>query len=258
MKQRLFSSFFKDRRLFHILRRGFSLGWCPICQKHAIFYKRGKWLRDDLRCIRCHSIPRWRALIWVLETHFPNWRDLHIHESSPGGASSDKLARECRHFTPTHYFPDIPLGQIQNGYRCENLESQTFASESFDLVVTQDVFEHVLGPSKAFSEIERTLKPGGSHIFTVPWYYWKETFIRVVRRGLKQHYLAEPEYHYCPIDPKGSLVVTEWGWDLCDVIYRSCRMTTTANRILDRRLGIDGAFIEVFVSRKTADGNAIA
>ena len=41
---------------------------------------------------------------------------------------------------------------------------------TFDLVVTQDVLEHVLDPARA-AEIARTLRPGGAHVFTVPWYH---------------------------------------------------------------------------------------
>jgi hypothetical protein len=234
----------------HILHRGFFLGWCPICEKRTFFYKEGKWLRDQFRCVRCYSIPRQRALTLVLNEHFPNFRELHIHESSPGGAASAKFARECRHYTQTHYFPDTTSGQEKIGYRNENLEKQTFKDESFDLVITQDVIEHVLEPDKALSEIERTLKPGGAHIFTVPWYYWKDTVIRAVRETGTLHYLKEPEYHGNPIDLKGSLVVTEWGRDLCDFIYKHAGMTTTAIRIFDKLRGIEAKFIEVFISRK--------
>jgi len=42
--------------------------------------------------------------------------------------------------------------------------------ESFDLVITQDFFEHVLRPAK---EIARTLKSGGAHIYAVPYDRWK-------------------------------------------------------------------------------------
>lgn len=65
-------------------------------------------------------------------------------------------------------FPDQAPGSIVGKFRCENLEALTFADESIDLHVTQDVLEHVFHPSKVFSEIARTLKPGGAHIFTVP------------------------------------------------------------------------------------------
>jgi len=44
--------------------------------------------------------------------------------------------------------------------------------------------------------------------------------------------------------------VTEWGWDLCDFIYRSAGLTTTVILIVDRRQGIEAQFNEVFISRK--------
>ncbi len=232
------------------LRGGFYFGWCPICEKRTVFCKPSEWLRDDLLCAWCRSIPRFRAFIHTLELHFPNWRELRIHESSPGGASSEKLARECLHYTPTHYFPEVPSGETKDGYRCENLEEQTFPDESFDLVITQDVFEHILDPARAFAEVARTLKPGGAHVFTVPWYYWKETVVRAVREGDEVRHLKDPEYHGNPIDPGGSLVVTEWGRDLGDFIYLCSGLTTTAIRTIDRRRGIEAAFIEVFISQK--------
>ena len=236
----------------HILKRGFTLGYCPICQRRTIFYRQGPWLRSQFRCIRCDSAPRWRALIVVLETFFPQWRDCQIHESSPDGAASRKIARECRQYCPTHWFPETPLGEVKNGFRCENLESQTFPDESFDLVVTQDVFEHVLEPAEGFREVARTLKPGGAHVFTIPWYYWQDTRVRAIRRDGKVQHLAEPDFHGNPIDPQGSLVVTEWGVDFCDFVFKESGLTTTVVHILDRKRGIDAEFNEIFISRKSS------
>jgi SAM-dependent methyltransferase len=152
---------------------------------------------------------------------------------------------------PTHFFPDVPPGGFKDGIRCENLEEQTFADASFDLVVTSDVFEHVLDPARGFSEIARTLRPGGAHVFTVPWYWWKETLVRATRGedGKIRHF--EPaDYHGNPIDEKGSLVVTEWGRELCDFIYRTSGATTTAILIRDMNLGLAGEFCEVFITTK--------
>ncbi len=70
-------------------------GYCPICGKPTVFVMEGSWLRDEYRCARCRSIPRWRALMHVIERSWPNWRELAIHESSPGGPVSDKLARSA-------------------------------------------------------------------------------------------------------------------------------------------------------------------
>jgi hypothetical protein len=101
------------------------------------------------------------------------------------------------------------------------------------------------------------LKPGGAHIFTVPWYSWAETRIRAKLQDGKIVHLEEPVYHGNPIDPKGSLVITEWGEDLCNTIYESCGMPTMAIRIRDVHLGIDGMFPEVFISRKLSQTSTI-
>ena len=34
-------------------------------------------------------------------------------------------------------------------------------------------------------------------------------------------HLMKPDYHGNPIDAAGSLVVTEWGDELCDFVFRS-------------------------------------
>jgi hypothetical protein len=235
-----------------VLPGAWHRGYCPICEARTIFVIRGPWLRDQYLCARCRSIPRWRALIEVLETHFPRWRDAAIHESSPGGAASNKLQRECRHYASSHFFPDTPPGQVTARGRCEDLERLTFGDAIFDLVVTQDVLEHVLDPARAFAEVARTLKPGGAHVFTVPWYQGRPTRQRARRAGGAIEHLEPPEYHGNPIDPNGSLVVTDWGWDLCDVIYRHCGLTTTAIKVVDRSRGIVADFNEVFVTRKLA------
>ena len=41
----------------------------------------------------------------------------------------------------TFFFPGVTLGTIHNKFRCEDIENQTFADESFDIVITQDVMQ---------------------------------------------------------------------------------------------------------------------
>lgn len=224
-------------------------GYCPICKKGTLFASRYDWLRDHYRCLRCKSIPRFRAITDVVERHFPKWRQLTIHESSPYGAASDMLARECRNYVATHFFPDVPFGESRGEFRCENLESQTFEDCSFDLVVTQDVFEHVLHPDRAFREISRTLKPGGAHVFTVPWYYWQKTLVRAQEKEGRIEHLLPPEYHGNPISEAGSLVIREWGHDMFDFIRKCSGMFTVAIHIYNPHEGIEAKFIEVFISR---------
>lgn len=66
----------------------------------------------------------------------------------------------------------------------------------------------------------------------------------------KIRYLEPADYHGNPIDDKGSLVVTEWGRDLCNFIYQCSGATTNAILIRDLRHGLAGEFCEVFISSR--------
>jgi len=190
----------------------------------------------------------------VLEHQFPNFRMLAIHESSPCGPASDRLSRDCPGYIPSQYFPVAPPGAVIDGCRNENLEQLTFPDNSLDLTITQDVMEHVLNPDRAFAEIARTLKPGGAHLFTLPLYARAETKIRAVETAQGVEYLDEKEFHGNPVDAAGSLVVREWGLDLADFICHSSGMSTVTYRSVDRKQGIDGEFLEVFISRMQQTG----
>jgi SAM-dependent methyltransferase len=244
------------RKVLLTIQRGkgrLNSGYCTICDCDVLFSQTGPWLRDQYLCTRCGSIPRQRALVKVLNEHFPGWRALRIHESSPGGPSSDKIRRECREYVASQFLAYVPRGQSEGGQRSEDLEALTFPAESFDLVITQDVFEHVLRPAKAFAEIARTLKPGGAHVYTVPYYRGKKTVVRAEpnEKGGITH-LMKPDYHGNPIDAAGSLVIREWGDELCDFVFRSCGMTTTVFNFHDSRLGLKGEFLDVLISRKVS------
>ena len=228
-------------------------GYCPICEREVYFEIEGSWLRDQYRCEGCRSIPRWRALMAVIAEICPEWRQLKIHESSPGGPLSDKLAKECPGYLASHFFPGIPGGQIHRGFRCEDLMAQTFAEGSFDLVITSDVFEHLPLVSAAVREIIRTLKAGGAHIFTVPWFRSQKTLVRAILEGGQIRHLEQPDYHGNPIDENGSLVFTEWGRELPFLLHEWGKSPVVIHTIRDRCLGIDGEFREVFVQQKPLD-----
>ena len=71
-----------------MLRRKGNRGYCSICERQVFFEIEGPWLRDQYKCVNCQSIPRWRALMLVVAELYPKWRELQIHESSPGGPLS--------------------------------------------------------------------------------------------------------------------------------------------------------------------------
>ncbi len=225
-------------------------GYRPICDRSVWFLIQGPWLRDQYLCHRFGSIPRWRALFHVLQTQFPLWRDRAIHECSPGGGASKRIRQLCRGYVGTHYWPEVTPGTMHRGWRCEDRQQQTFADASFDLVITQDVFEHLPRTDLAWKEIARTLKPGGAHLWTVPWFRGRPTLVRAQWADGRVVHLEKPVHHGNPIDGKGSLVFHEWGDDLIELADRHGRTQTQVIDKIDRRLGLDGQFLEVLISRK--------
>lgn len=237
-------------------------GFCPICDEKVIFSSKYDWLRDHFTCSNCGSIPRERALMHTIKTYFPNYRDLIIHESSPGNRGvSVKLKSVCRKYSASHLYKNLPIGKYHpaHGYRCEDLEKLSFTDGKFDLFITQDVMEHVFKPTKAFKEIARVLKPGGAHVFTVPMVNKDKRSERWASIGEQNKIVFhhEPEYHGNPIDSEGSLVTMHWGYDITEYILAVSDMHSTIVMIDDIELGIRAEYNEVIVSRKIANDDVL-
>jgi GT2 family glycosyltransferase/glycosyltransferase involved in cell wall biosynthesis len=226
-------------------------GWCPICERPTTFSATEAWLRDHYVCERCHSLPRERALMVALQTRFPDWRRLRIHESSPEMRGlSAKLARECPGYVASQYDPATPFGTLEPGgrWRSEDLERQSFESESFDVVITQDVFEHIFDTDAAFREVQRTLRPGGAHLLTTPLVRGEAASRRRAERTAQGvHHLEPPEFHGNPMSADGSLVTWDWGHDIVERI-RACT-GDEARRIMVPipALGMVAAYLDVIV-----------
>lgn len=232
-------------------------GRCPICETEVTFVARNPWFRDHLVCPLCQSIPRERAVMYTIEQLFPDWRTLSIHESSPVGRGTSVKLREAPRYLPSQYDPSLPFGETSpEGWVSQDLEKQTFEDAAFDLVVTQDVFEHVFDVDAAAREIARTLRPGGAHVFTTPLVNKaKPTEARALRQadGSVRH-LAPPKYHGNPMDPAGSLVTWHFGFDLAARILEAAKTPTIVFSMDRLDLGIRAEYIEVLVSFKGHPG----
>lgn len=229
-----------------------NTGYCPICCNDTTFFAKDEWFREFLVCKNCNSVPRERALMVAIETYFPQWKNATIHESSPSNRGvSPKLAKECKNYIPSQYFPNYSSGNLVNGIRCENLESVSFDDNSIDLHITQDVFEHIFNPDKAFKEIARTLKPGGMHIFSVPLVNKnKPSSIRAKLENNTIVHIMPEEYHSNPV-AKNSLVTMNWGYDITEYIFKHSGLFTTILYINDLSRGIRAEFIEILITVKS-------
>lgn len=223
-------------------------GYCHCCRQKTTFEIRGDWLRDQYVCLNCFSIPRQRHMQYVLDSFFKGWEEKNIHESSP---SNNLISRYCKSYSFSQYFDGVDQGSLVGEVRCENLESLTFSDCTFDIFITQDVFEHIFHPDRAAKEIMRVLKPGGIHIFTVPKHKGlPASYPRARLLDGQIEYIKEEVYHGSPVGDGRALVTWDYGDDFENLMNGWCDSSTTTYLTRDRNLGLDGEYIEVFVTKK--------
>ncbi len=234
-------------------------GICPVCEQSVQFTADGPYFRNTLYCSHCKTLPRHRALFHVLKSYCPNWRTSNIHESSPGwDYASQRLFNQCPGYVASQYDPNHPMGSVvpspqmhAKKFRCEDLEKQTFGDGEFDVVITQDVFEHLFAPDKAVAEIARTLKPGGIFLCTVPIILKTKPSRR--RAKLVNGQIVNsmpPEFHGNPVDPRGSIVTIDWGYDIVSYLQHHSGLSFVLAQMDNIDIGVRADLIEVLVGIK--------
>jgi len=219
-----------------------SDGMCAVCGQQVVFtpIKPGHSLRET-RCSACRASRRTRDVARVLSrlaggpacrllpdalADMAPWR---VFEAQAAGPLHDRL-RCLPAYVCSEYIPETtaPGTCSPVGLRCEDLERLSFPDASFDLVVTQDILEHVAQPWRAFDEIWRVLAPGGRHVFTVPMHEGHPTTSRVRLREGGRVDLLPPVHHGDPVRQGGSLVVTDFGDDLPSLLTERGQSTIAA------------------------------
>jgi len=185
----------------------------------------------------------------VLSIVQPDWRRARLWDIAPSGPTSAKLKRECEAYLASHYRVGVPPGAIVDGIRNEDLERPSLPDGSIDVIVSSDVFEHVIDIDQALAQIARVLTPDGVHVWTVPQIATLMTSKpRVLRGPSGLEYLEPVEVHGDPVCADGAIVTFDWGQDLPDRVEAASGMSTAVFRVESRQLGLLGEFREVFVS----------
>lgn len=238
---------------------------CPICGERLRFEAPDDYwsCRMQLTAPDCPQrvcIPRHRALAEALFSLWPreSLPGLAIHESSPGpNGISLWLRNACPGYVGSGYFPDRPFGQTVGHLRNEDLEHQTFADGTFDLVLHLDVMEHLFDPFRALQEIERTLKPGGRCLFTTPTYPERLRSEQVAfLEGGELRIVGKPEYHGNPQNAGGSLVTWRYGYDLPQRICAVTGFDVEVRRWSAPSRAILGPMTEVYILTRPLPADA--
>lgn len=129
--------------------------------------------------------------------------------------------------------PRHESGTRIRGVRHEDIMHSSLETQSVDLIVSNDVFEHLPDPPRAFRECARMLKTGGEMLATIPFTGLDKTTYRARLGEDGIDHLEPPQRHGNPISDTGSLVFAEFGWDCLDML---------------REAGFADAWIELYAS----------
>jgi SAM-dependent methyltransferase len=173
----------------------------------------------------------------------PRVQALRIAEINSAGTLHQFLSK-CPNLRYSEY------GGTSPGIPSESLMHLSYADSSFDLVVTSETLEHVPDIDVALSEVRRVLKPGGTHIFTVPvvWERAKTRQRAYIQNGTLVHALP-PSYHGSRPEKETNgdyLVFYEFGVDFVE----RCRGAEFDIRVVRDK---ENPALAVFIARKQID-----
>ena len=187
---------------------------CPYCGPSLCVCLRREPI--GIRCVRCGASGIHLALGWGLVDYAPPLADSDVCELSARGPLTAYLRRKAKRVALSEYFADAAPGSTRDGIRCEDVQRLTYADASFDLVTHTEVLEHVPDDQRAFAELYRVLRPGGTMIFSVPLHRGYETVERArLVDGCVEH-LLEPVYHHDTLRREDILAYRDYGWSLVE------------------------------------------
>src|SRR3989344_1895867 len=182
--------------------------------------------RENVFCANCKSVSRMplhaktilrlfkfrnvNQFVKFLETN-PSFI---IYEAARYHIFRHEKIKSLKNYIVSEYYPSRTFGGEIKGVLNEDLQKLSFKNETFDLIITSEVLEHVAHLSRALNEIRRVLKPSGYHVFTIPIdYSLPKTQTRAVllKNGRIKHILP-PAIHGDDIS-SGSLAFRDFGLD---------------------------------------------
>lgn len=206
-------------------------------------------------------VSRQRAALLVIrqllvDAELPDPSQLRVYCPEAVTAFAELLRSRFPLFTGSEYLPD-PVDPRRSRIRHEDLCALSFADASVDLVICNEVLEHVYDLHASLRQCLRVLAPGGAFMGTLPFAYGQQqSVIKAHHRGpgLPPDVEGEPEIHGNPIEQSaGSLVYQIPGWELLDQLEAIGFRDPAIHAIHSSGYGVVGADIPeilVLVARK--------
>lgn len=225
--ERQISEFGRNRKEWYIY------GFCEVCRRSGPFLIDWQYsnlqvpnFRERLVCGRCRLNNRQRYAMKVLQevasAASRRHPTVYLYEQVTPFYAQARRCLAARVIGSEYLGCDLQSGTEINGLRHEDALHLSFADDSLQVLMSNDVLEHVPDYRRALEEARRVLAPDGKFIFSVPFYRERQETVQRARwENGHLEFLLPEQYHGNPVSADGSLVFFDYGWDLLDACRRA-------------------------------------
>ncbi len=175
--------------------------------------------RERTCCPETFFNNRMRATFHLFDIEMEAYQDSSIYITEQVTPIYTYFSKKFPLLIGSEYLGDsVPYGGTnKNGVRNEDLCALSFPDNSFDIIISLDVFEHIPKYQDAFRECSRVIKPGGRMMWSVP--FIPGIYDNLIRAKLTNDgidHIHPAEYHGDPLSKKGVLCFQYFGWEMLD------------------------------------------
>jgi SAM-dependent methyltransferase len=193
-------------------------------------------------------LSRNRAVLWLLQHLYGSLevlrqQDIYLVEALTGFAMWLRRQLAGERLVCSEYLTESEMRQYDIPH--QDLCALTFTSGSFDLVLCNELFEHVQYLDQAFGEIARVLRPDGRLLATCPLAFGQQdSVVKAVADPAtgEPQLLGDAEWHGDPVRPEqGSLVYRIPAWEVLEQLRASGFAQARIHHIASWKHGILGS-----------------
>ncbi|MFM7312097.1 MAG: class I SAM-dependent methyltransferase [Cyanobium sp.] len=193
-------------------------------------------------------LSRNRAVLWLMEQIYGSLdglrqQQVYLAEALSGFARwmRNELGGDCLQCSEFLHDAEGSFHEVQH----QDLSALSFGDASFELVICNELFEHIQNLQAAFGEIARVLRPGGRLLATCPLAFGqKDSILKVRYDPVSQtaELMGDAEFHGDPVRPEsGSLVYQIPGWDVLDHLKAAGFRDAAIHHIASWKHGVMGS-----------------
>ena len=202
--------------------------YCNCCNAIFIGNPSPYGINESYQCPACGMNSRMRAMYEFIDRNFSDSKKVYIQEAVTSSFKAYEKYFGCANIMASEFLGNDKIcGEKydHNGHEImhQDCTKLSFDDNTFDLIISQDVLEHIPDTKQALFELFRVIKPNGAAVIMIPFFRGssKSRMLAKIKESGQYEYLAyPPEIHGNPLG-EGSLAFWHHGWEFLEIM-RTC------------------------------------